>query len=256
MPSPGARRPSRQVAASSSATIEYVMAGPYAASRTVPTAVRCRTATRPPGRLRESHRHHAGGAIGRVGAGAVAERGARQDRPRRAGQRRPSSPRVGRRRGRGLPGGRARRARAHPRAVRPAAHRGNRPRARRRRDPGLRLAVRAAHRPPRPRAQRLLRAPAPRHAARRAGGARRARDHPVGRPDVRLRRGRPQAPRVDLERPPAGPRHLLRRPADGARARRRRHAGRPQREYGPATRPDHPRRRPVRRASTASSPSG
>ena len=45
-------------------------------------------------------------------AAPLAGPAARQDRPRRAGQRRPPRPRVGRRGGRGLPRGRARRARA------------------------------------------------------------------------------------------------------------------------------------------------
>ena len=130
--------------------------------------------------------------------------------------------------------------------IRPAAGRGDRPRARRRRGPGLRLAVRAAHRPPRPRAQRLLGAPAPRHAARRARGARRPRDHPLGRPQCRsTTRARPsRTPRSGAAACPVlgicyGAQLMALElggdvmPAAQARVR----AGH---------RPDHPRRRPVR----------
>jgi len=50
MPKPrSTSAPPGRCPASACATIEYVIVGPYAASRTVPTAVRCRTATRPPG---------------------------------------------------------------------------------------------------------------------------------------------------------------------------------------------------------------
>ena len=115
-----------------------------------------------------------------------------------------------------------------------------------RRRPGLRQPVRPADRAPRPRAQRLLGAPAPRHADGRARAARGPGGHPLGRPDVGVRRRRPQGGRLDLERPPAGARHLLRRPADGARAGRRRHPGHPPRVRA-GDGPDHPRRRPVRR---------
>ena len=66
-------------------------------------------------------------------------------------------------------------------------------RARDRRRPRLRQPVRPADRAPRPRAQRLLGAPAPRHADGRARAARRPGGHPVRRPDVGVRRRRPQA---------------------------------------------------------------
>ena len=114
-----------------------------------------------------------------------------------------------------------------------------------RRRPRLRQPVRPADRAPRPRAQRLLGAPAPRHADGRARAARGPGDHPLRRPDVGVRRRRPQAGRLDLERPAARARHLLRRPADGPRARRRRHPGHPPRVRA-GDGPDHPRRRAVR----------
>ena len=69
-----------------------------------------------------------------------------------------------------------------------------------RRRPRLRQPVRAADRAPRPRARRLLRAAAARHAVRGAGAPRRARDHPVGRPELRLRRGRAAARPGRLDR--------------------------------------------------------
>ena len=65
-------------------------------------------------------------------------------------------------------------------------------------------------------------------------------DHPVGRPELGLRRRRAEARPRDLERPPPGPRHLLRRPADGPRAGRRRHPV-DQARVRPGDRHDHRR---------------
>ena len=74
------------------------------------------------------------------------------------------------------------------------------------RRPRLRQPVRPADRPPRARARRLLGAPAARHAVRRARAARRPGDHPVGRPELGLRRRRARAGPGHLVRPDPGPR--------------------------------------------------
>ena len=124
-----------------------------------------------------------------------------------------------------------------------------------RRRPRLRQPVRPADRATRPRARRLLRAAAPRHAVRGAGATGHARDHPLGRPDVRLRPRRAAAGSGDLERRDPGPGHLLRRPDDGPRARRRRPPDRPSR-VRPGQRDDHRRTTGCSPASSASSRSG
>ena len=170
---------------------------------------------------------------------------ARQDHPRRGGQRRPSRPRPRRRRGRGLSRDRPQRPVPGPIARGPAGERGRR-RPRDGRRPRLRQPVRAAHRPARPRARRLLGAAPARHAVRRARAARRARDHPVGRPQLGLRPGRAAARSGHLVGPHPGPRDLLRRPADGPRARWRRHPVRPSR-VRPGQRQHHRGRPAVRR---------
>ena len=152
----------------------------------------------------------------------AAGRAARQDRPRRAGERRPPGPRPRRRRGRGLSRDRAN----APAPTRPAADRPDADRARLRRRPRLRQPVRPADRPPRPRAQRLLGADPPRHAVGRDRAPQPQGDHPLGRPELGLRRRRAEARPGDLVAADPGPRDLLRRPADGPRARRRRPADR------------------------------
>ena len=105
---------------------------------------------------------------------------ARTDGPRRGGQRRPPGPRSRRRRGRGLP-------RAGPPCASAAARRDRGARAARDgRGARLRQPVRPAHRAARARAERLLRAPAARHADRRARAPRRAGRDPVGRAVIGL----------------------------------------------------------------------
>ncbi len=87
---------------------------------------------------------------------------------------------------------------------------------------------------------------AARHDPRGARAPRHARDHPVRRPELGLRRGRAASGPGDLERPHPRPGHLLRRPADGPRARRRRPGRRPPRVRA-GERDDHRRRRAVHR---------
>ena len=93
-----------------------------------------------------------------------------------------------------------------------------------RRRPGLRLPVQHAHRAPRARDERLLRAPAPRHAVGEDRGAESQRVHPLRRPGQRLRGQRAVRPCRRLRPARAGPRHLLRDAAHGAPTRRARRA--------------------------------
>ena len=104
-----------------------------------------------------------------------------------------------RRRGRGLPRDRAQRARprsARPTTDPPAPTATDREHGRR---PRLREPVRPADRPARARARRLLGAAPARHPVRRARASRRPRHHPVGQPELGLRR----------RRAAAGPGHLV-----------------------------------------------
>ena len=124
------------------------------------------------------------------------------------------------------------------------------------RRPRLRQPVRPADRAARARAQRLLGAPAARHAVGRDRAARPEGGHPVRRSRTRVYDA--DAPRPDprhLVEPDPRPRHLLRRAADGPRARRRRPAGR---ATGSTDRPPSPSPTTTAcsRASSASSRSG
>ena len=192
-------------------------------------------------------RHHAGGAIGRVGAGAVAPSGpARQDRPRRPrptpaiASSAPDDAEVEAYLEVALDAPAPSRAPTDPPPSRPPS-------------PSPASSPSWTSAPSSPSSSRAASAsststrsscPTTRPLAELeargvraiilSGGPMSVYDEGAPKPDASIWSGR--LPR---------PRHLLRRPADGAGAGRRRHA-RGQARVRPGHRPDHPRRRPVR----------